>query len=112
MVAMGQIHYRTGFGNRGGYGRTRPRGARKEVLKERRDCLGESSVLSSQAAFPLFADDLCGGVESNARIALDIDHSRDLDVGRALESVLVAGLTILHIGLGGHAENNDVAFCP
>jgi hypothetical protein len=24
----------------------------KEVLKERRDCLGESSVLSSQAAFP------------------------------------------------------------
>jgi hypothetical protein len=26
MVAMGQIHYRTGFGNRGGYGRTGPRG--------------------------------------------------------------------------------------
>jgi hypothetical protein len=24
MVAMGQIHYRTGFRNRGGYGRTRP----------------------------------------------------------------------------------------
>lgn len=57
-----------------------------------------------------FADDLCGGVESNARIALDIDHPRNLDVGRALESVLVAALTILHIGLGGHAENNDVAF--
>jgi hypothetical protein len=57
-----------------------------------------------------FADDLCGGVESNARIALDIDLPRDLDVGRALESVLVAALTILHIGLGGHAENNDVAF--
>jgi hypothetical protein len=30
-----------------------------------------------------FADDLCGGVESNARIALDIDHPRDLEVGRA-----------------------------
>jgi hypothetical protein len=31
-------------------------------------------------------------------------------LGEQLESVLVAGLTILHIGLGGHAENNDVAF--
>src|SRR6266403_4804355 len=45
------------------------------------------------------ADDLGGGVESNPRIALDIDHAGDLDVGRAIERVLVSALTLLTIGL-------------
>src|SRR5712671_1857276 len=56
------------------------------------------------------ADDLGGGVESNPRIALDIDHAGDLDVGRAIERVLVSALTLLKIGLAGHGENNNVAF--
>src|ERR1700730_15061547 len=56
------------------------------------------------------ADDLGGGVESNSRIALDIDHSRDLDVGRAIERVFVSALTLLQIGLAGHGENDHVAF--
>ena len=56
------------------------------------------------------ADDFGGGIESDSGIALDIDHAGDLDVGRAVERVLVAALTILEIGLAGHGENNHVAF--
>src|SRR6266853_4638048 len=56
------------------------------------------------------ADDLGGGIESNTRIALNIDDSGDLDVGRAVERVFVSALTFLQIGLAGHGENNHVAF--
>jgi hypothetical protein len=33
-VAMGQIHYRTGFGNRGGYGRTATFVCKSLILSE------------------------------------------------------------------------------
>src|SRR6202790_5034322 len=56
------------------------------------------------------ADDLGRGIESNSRIALDVDHSRDLDVGRAIKRVFVSALTLLQIGLAGHGENNNIAF--
>src|SRR5258706_12209467 len=56
------------------------------------------------------ADDLRGGVESNTRIALNINHSGDLDVGRAVECIFISPLTLLQIGLAGHAEHNYVAF--
>src|SRR6266446_6785335 len=56
------------------------------------------------------ADDLGGGVESNTRIALNIDDSGDLYVGGAIKRVFVSALTLLQIGLAGHGENNHVAF--
>src|SRR5271169_93316 len=58
----------------------------------------------------LLADNFRGGIKSNSRIALYIDHARDLDVRRTVERVFVAALAILQIGLRGHSENNHVAF--
>ena len=57
-----------------------------------------------------FADDLGGGIEGDARVALDIDHARDLDVGRALERITIAAQTVLHVVLIGHGKYHDVAF--
>jgi hypothetical protein len=59
-----------------------------------------------------FADDLRRGIEGDARIALDIDHTRDLDVGRALERIAIAAQAVLHIVLVGHGEIRQRCPCP
>ena len=57
-----------------------------------------------------FPQDLGGGVESDARVALDVDDTRDLDLWMRFERVAVAAEALSHVGLLGHGEGDDIAF--
>ena len=57
----------------------------------------------------LFAHDLRRGVEGNARIALNIDHARYLNVRRFCNRVFVPAQAILQIRLVRHGEYDHVA---
>src|SRR6185295_5306758 len=57
-----------------------------------------------------FADDLHGLVESNARVAVNIDDLDNFDLGMASKDRLIAFESFLEVGLVWHCEDHHVSF--
>jgi hypothetical protein len=82
------------------------------AIEHARDFLARLSFQADKAIdlVALFADNLGCGVEGDARVALDIDDARDLDLRSLSQGVFVSAQAILQVRLVGHGEDHDVPF--